>query len=220
VNVRCLVDLKSELPIDTRFQIKEKSMMGGHLLEIIPGNSDKYYDLNTTLSGEVEPGLFAVVNQASGLISDLEQLLWRLNKDEGMIQNLEESSSVANKILKGTDALIKNNKEVLTTAIGSFNASIHKIDYLLSQNVENIDQTLSTIPRVVKDAESTLADLKGTIAEVEKMADSLNSGNGSAGKLLTDEELYNSLKATISEADSLLQDIKKHPRKYLKISVF
>ncbi|MBN2828732.1 MAG: MCE family protein [Candidatus Cloacimonetes bacterium] len=220
VSVKCLVELKSELPLDTKFLIKEKSMMGGHLLEIIPGNSGKPLDITNTLSGEVEPGLFAVVNQASTLLTDFEQLLWRLNKDEGMIQNLEETAQNANKLMIETNSIVRDNKETLILSINNFSSSINKINFLLSQNVENIDQTLATIPRVIKDAEETLNDLKASISEFQQITAMVNSGTGTAGKLLADDELYISLRNTVSEADSLLKDIKQNPKRYLKISVF
>ncbi|MDP8232254.1 MAG: MlaD family protein [Candidatus Zophobacter franzmannii] len=220
VIVRCLIDYHEELPVDTQFLIKEKSMMGGHLLEIVPGISEKSVDLTKTLRGQVEPGLFTVVNQASTLITEIETLIWRLTKDEGMIHNLEDSSNSAKKILNKTNNLLANNSENLTNAVNNFSSSLYKVDYLLSQNVEHIDQTLTSIPKVIRDAEDTLLELKGVISQISTITKDLNDGTGTAGKLLKDKELYDSLKNTVDEADSLLQDIKKHPKKYLKISVF
>jgi len=48
----------------------------------------------------------------------------------------------------------------------------------------------------------------------------IEKGEGSAGKLLSDEKLYNNMNKFFEDADSLVLDLKKDPKKYLKFSVF
>jgi len=40
------------------------------------------------------------------------------------------------------------------------------------------------------------------------------------GKLVNDEQLYNELMETTRALRDLLEDIKAHPRKYVKFSIF
>ncbi len=51
------------------------------------------------------------------------------------------------------------------------------------------------------------------------MAD-VERGEGLAGTLLKDRHLAEELKGTIEELKALLKDIKEHPKKYFKFSVF
>ena len=48
----------------------------------------------------------------------------------------------------------------------------------------------------------------------------VEGGEGSVGKLLTDEELYNSLNSAGANLSLLLEDLKAHPMRYVHFSLF
>ncbi len=220
VIVKVLLENQFNVPVDSKYLIKDKSMMGGHLLEIVPGTSNATIDFSETQVGDVEPGLFSAVKQATNLMENLEHFLWRLSKEDGLIASIEDTSNQLNSITKETNELIKTNKDAVNIAMENLTVSIAKLDYLLSKNVENIDNTLTNIPLLINDSREALSELKTSVNSLQEISEKLNSEEGTAGKLINDKELYNSLTRTISNADSLLHEIKKHPRKYLKISVF
>ena len=51
------------------------------------------------------------------------------------------------------------------------------------------------------------------LAKIEK-------GEGSLGKLMKNEELYNNLTDASKELDLLLQDFRLNPKRYVNVSVF
>ena len=59
----------------------------------------------------------------------------------------------------------------------------------------------------------SLEHLNGTLAVV-------NSGEGTLGKLVSDDELYNSLVESSQNLALLIDDLKKNPGKYISLSVF
>jgi phospholipid/cholesterol/gamma-HCH transport system substrate-binding protein len=48
----------------------------------------------------------------------------------------------------------------------------------------------------------------------------IEKGEGSLGKLVNDESLYKEMKTTLEETRALVADIKQHPKRYLKFSLF
>jgi phospholipid/cholesterol/gamma-HCH transport system substrate-binding protein len=48
----------------------------------------------------------------------------------------------------------------------------------------------------------------------------MESGEGSAAKLLNDPGLYNDVRALVQRVDSLTADFKKNPRKYINLEIF
>ena len=52
------------------------------------------------------------------------------------------------------------------------------------------------------------------------MADRVQGGQGTLGKLVRDEKLYNDLNTSIASLKTLIEDVKAHPKKYLKVSIF
>ena len=64
------------------------------------------------------------------------------------------------------------------------------------------------------------ASVNQTLANVNEMTRKLNSNEGSLGLLMRDASLYNHLSQTAADADSLLIDLKSHPKRYVHFSVF
>ena len=66
----------------------------------------------------------------------------------------------------------------------------------------------------------TMAKVNGTLQNVEQMTARLNSNEGTLGLLMRDPQLYQNLNATMNHADSLMIDLKQHPKRYVHFSVF
>jgi phospholipid/cholesterol/gamma-HCH transport system substrate-binding protein len=62
--------------------------------------------------------------------------------------------------------------------------------------------------------------LQITLDSFNRVLDSIQSGNGSIGKLMNDDALYNNLEAASKELEELLNDFKLHPKRYVNVSVF
>ena len=55
---------------------------------------------------------------------------------------------------------------------------------------------------------------------LDSLIGKVEAGQGSAGKMLTDEKLYNNMNKFFSDADTLVLDFKKHPGRYINLSIF
>ena len=67
---------------------------------------------------------------------------------------------------------------------------------------------------------ATLDRVNATLDGAQKFTEQLNSGKGSLGLLMNDTRLYENLNSTMSHADSLVIDLKAHPKRYVHFSVF
>ena len=70
------------------------------------------------------------------------------------------------------------------------------------------------------DLDGTMQQVNRTLANVEEMTQKLNSNEGSLGLLMRDPTLYNNLNATLMSADSLLVNVRQHPKRYVHFSLF
>ena len=66
----------------------------------------------------------------------------------------------------------------------------------------------------------TMADVHATVQNLKEITDKLQTSDSSLGMLLNDPALYESLNKTVASLDSLITDVKAHPKRYLKFSVF
>ena len=67
---------------------------------------------------------------------------------------------------------------------------------------------------------TTVGKLQTTVSSLNAILTSIESGQGSLGKLTKDEELYTNLSNASKELDLLLQDFRLNPKRYVNVSVF
>jgi hypothetical protein len=106
---------------------------------------------------------------------------------------------------------IMNNVESITANLKASNDKISKI----LGNFEKVSDDLvsADFKKIIANANSTIEKLNATFTQIE-------SGNGTLGKLLKDEKLYNELVQTNKSLQNLVQDLEKHPERYIHFSVF
>lgn len=100
--------------------------------------------------------------------------------------------------LNGITAMLDSRKENMGKAIDNFTA----ISQSLSQ--AQIDQSIKTL-------DSTLTSLMVTI-------EGLNKGEGTLGKALKDDELYNNMAEATDNLNNILLDVKANPKRYMSFS--
>ncbi|MFT5860365.1 MAG: phospholipid/cholesterol/gamma-HCH transport system substrate-binding protein [Flavobacteriaceae bacterium] len=99
----------------------------------------------------------------------------------------------------------------------------------ISENLKNSNDAVRKIvgnmevltdDLVSADFKSVIGDAQKTLQAVNSILDAANQGEGTLGKLLSDEALYNELVNTNVELQGLLNDLQLHPEKYIHFSVF
>ena len=91
-----------------------------------------------------------------------------------------------------------------------------------NQKLNNIITNLDTAAKAVKDADlnKTIKTIQVAVASLNISLQKLNSGNGTAAKLMNDSAFYNELQGTLKSINTLVDDVKVHPKRYINVSVF
>lgn len=106
---------------------------------------------------------------------------------------------------------IMNNVESITSNLKASNDKVSKI----LGNFEKVSDDLVTadFKKVITNANATIEKLNAAVSSIE-------SGQGTLGKLLKDEKLYSELVQTNKSLQNLVEDLEKHPERYIHFSVF
>lgn len=91
--------------------------------------------------------------------------------------------------------------------LGKANSTLTRID--------NFSQQLDSI-----NVRQIMTNLETTSNELHTLSQQLNSKEGTLGKVINDEKLYEDLRSLLTRTDSLVTDFKTHPRKYINLSIF
>ena len=156
--------------------------------------------------GAMVPAIEAIMPKLDSIMTSLNLLLadpalrQTLHNVEGMTDNLNATS----RDLRSLSASL--NREMP--------AMMQKTNGVLD-NTQQLTGNLAAI-----DVASMTASINQTLASVNEMTRKLNSTEGTLGLLMRDATLYNNLAATTASADSLLIDLKAHPKRYVHFSIF
>jgi len=183
-----------------------------------------------SLLGDLMNTLSPLGEQTKKTITELEKVLTNVNKVlndqnranlEQILANLSTTTASLNKSMESVEAMLQSQSgSIAMTAnnLNSFTKNLNDNNKKINAILTNLDST----SKQLKDA-----DLAKTIHEIQKVIQalgttlqSLNNGDGTAAKLLNDPAIYNQLQSTIKSVNTLVDDVKTHPKRYVNISVF
>lgn len=158
------------------------------------------------MAADLVPAIQQVIPKLDSIMSSLNTLL----ADPALAQTLHNAQTVTANLTVTTAEL---NKLMLTLNSGMPTMMTHTGQLLA--NADTLTARLNTI-----DIEGTMARVDATLADIEQMTAKVNSGQGTLGLMLNDPTLYNNLTLVMADADSLLVNLKEHPKRYVHFSLF
>ena len=155
----------------------------------------------------------AMIPAVQAMLPKLDSIMASLNKllaDPALAQTLHNAETITSNLTTSTAEL--------NTLMKSLNRDMPGMMSKANATLENTESLTSNLAKV--DIEGTMARVNKTLDNVEKMTSAINNREGSLGLLMYDKGLYNHLNATMRDADSLVVDLKAHPKRYVHFSVF
>lgn len=152
------------------------------------------------------PTVMQILPKVDSIVTSVNILL----TNPAIAQSLQNVEAVTGNLTVTTRRL--NN--LLATLEGSVPGMMTRTDSIL-HNANTLAKNLNQI-----DVAGTVARVDETLANVEKFTEQLNNNQGTLGLLMRDPALYNNLNSTMRSADSLLIDLKAHPKRYVHFSLF
>ena len=218
------ISSKMNIPKDSRMKI-ETEIFGGQKVRLVLGKSTDFaVDGDTLLPMYAEDKFSAINDQIVPLASKADSLLTSMNsffKSENLnlaIDRLPDAVNQINLLLQQTQALLNSNKDYVTHTLGNVDR--------FTNNFEDYHQKINIILAKLDSSTHDLdqVSIKHTILEIDsltqglnKITTQINSGKGTAGKILYSDSLYQALNKSATELNKVLLDLKKYPEKYVPV---
>ena len=193
----------------------------GDTIKTAPANS-LLGDFVNTLSPLGEQTKNAITS-LDKVLSNINKVLDDKNKDnlEVILENLATTTKNLNSSLNSIESMLqKQNGSIAQTFdnVNSFTKNLNDNN----QKLNNIITNLDSASKAVKDADlnKTIKTIQLVVASLNTSLQKLNSGNGTAAKLMNDSSFYHELQNTLQSINILVDDVKVHPKRYINISVF
>jgi phospholipid/cholesterol/gamma-HCH transport system substrate-binding protein len=177
----------------------------------------------SNLLTQVQASVSPIIVQLGGTLTSLDSLIEVIgsmfdprlkNNFSSIVANLASSSVELQKMLNTQSGYLATSLK----NVSDFTGNLDKNNDHITHTLDNLDKTSASlasakIPEAVQSIQATMTELKGVVGK-------LNSTDGSLGLLINDRHLYQNLEGTTRSLNTLLDDLRVHPKRYVNISVF
>lgn len=212
------------LPEGTTMALVSDGLLGGMAIELQLGTPTSDPSLKGGESS-IPHGAYLPTSYVPGLVESLQgELLAHVDE---AVQNVDSLVAALRTQVEGDH--IKSSLENVDRISGDLTSVSSDLKRMMNNQVprivNNADTAVANLNTVIADIKQ--ADLKATVARVDNAVDNVNglvtdvrSQEGTIGQLIYNKSLYNHIDATVISADSLLTDLKAHPKRYVHFSIF
>ena len=189
-------------------------LIGGSTIHLVLGKGSGTMAPGSTMKGIIDAGTM-------GEVSNMMQQV------EAMLPNVGSMLISLDKIL--SNPAIMNTINNLETLTGQLNTTSAELNSIVSNDIPTaLDKVIKLEDDLLKvssqlsevDYVNMIASLEASLDNIQQITTALNAGEGTAGMLLKDTTLYTKLNETCKAAESLLQDLKENPKRYVNVTVF
>lgn len=217
--IKVKADITKDLRIPAGSQAEiVKDLMGNLQVNLLLANNPRErIEPGGIIPGAVNAG---IMGKAEQLVPAIEKMLPKLDSILANVNALLADPALAN-TLHNAEA-ITNNLTVSTRELNTLMAGLNKqVPGMIGKANGVLDNTNRLTANLAGlDVQGTLDKVNATLDQAHHFAEQLNSNKGSLGLLMNDTQLYDNLNSTMSHADSLMIDLKAHPKRYVHFSVF
>lgn len=219
------LDDEMRVPAQTHAELETELMGGVKMLLKLGPNPANNIEQGDTIQGGIHEG---AMDKVSAMVPQIEKMLPKLDSIMDNINRLTGDPALAATLHNAKDITdnLKQTSEQLNLLMKS---DIPQMIGHLKQTSVNAEKLTANLANV--DVQSTIDNVNATLKSAQRLSDDLGnmsssldqkmkSKDNTLGLFLNDRGVYDNLNSTLRNADSLMMDLKAHPKRYVHFSIF
>ncbi|MBK0401948.1 MCE family protein [Adhaeribacter sp. BT258] len=220
------MDINEDIDVgdSTIANLSSSSILGGKAITLIMRANTRRYEGGDTLISFTEKSLTDMLTaKAMPLMGSVDSTLLKINSffDKDAKKSMQATmlnAQASTEAMKNILIMNQRNMHEITT-------NLSELTYSLKATQRKFDRlagNLTTITDTLKNSElnDAIRNMNATVTEAQIAVKKFNENNGTLGKLMNDDSLYNNLNSTAKNMDALMIDLKANPKRYVHFSVF
>ena len=212
------------LGYDTEVYVRNVGLMGEKFIAIENAGAGRPLTARRdTIEGIYESGIPEVISQMGSALISLE----RLSSSVDRVLTLAEERNTVRTTLTNMESgsaefrrVMLDSRTDLREAIAQLRAASEAGRRIAESSEPQITGTLDDVRHATARVDAMAARMDSLAIVLGRVADKLDSGSGTAGRLMNDKKLYDDTQATMRELRLLVHDLRTNPSRYFKVSVF
>lgn len=213
---RALVTIKIRSDVEIRrnytVALKTSGLLGEKYLALIPALTDAplLKDGDEIKSIAAYSDMDRLITALSDVAVDIKKITGSLGdvlggkegEDSlaGIIRNLQDLTTAVTSIIKDND---KRFSTVMAN-LESFSGSIKDITEMLAANKDNFNATMINLRQAMETLNRAAPNVATTVSSISKIAARIERGEGTIGKLISDDETHRNLNQTLAGINTFM----------------
>ncbi|MFQ6114739.1 MAG: MlaD family protein, partial [bacterium] len=212
-----------QLPKDSRAMIKSFGMVGEKYVEIIPGVSMELLEDGDAIQGSKLGDLADIGVSMDGLMQQAQELIDKLRNilesmfDSATQKNLRESIFHLRNISASLDKNSDDNMVHLENLLANLDSISNNLNDILLQRREQLETSIDNFYHASNRLHGLTDKLDDSLTSMQTLLAKIENEEGALGKVISNDEFYNDVRHLTVQLDTLVQDLKKRPQKYLNL---
>ncbi|MCH8981453.1 MCE family protein [candidate division KSB1 bacterium] len=208
-----------QLPTDSHAQIKSLGMVGEKFIDIRPGTSPNFLKDGDTLQGKSVSDFSDLTGSAEGLMLQAEELLGNIKIAFKNIFDAQGQADLKETLahLRSLSATLNNNSGHIAKTLMNIDSLSTNLSEILTARRGEVESSIKNFSEASNRLEGLTNKMDKSMTSVQSLLAKIENEEGSVGKVIAKDDLYNDLRHLTAELDTLVQDLKKRPQKYLNL---
>lgn len=216
VAIRLEIEGEYDIPADSHVEVRSSGFLGSLVADVIAGESTTRVRGGATLPGTRETGVLetatTLADKADTLVGQMQKLM-----SDKTVKDVQTSAGEMRQLLKDLSQLTAEQRKELADLTSSLKRASAGVEKATGPELE---RSVQRVDALTQRLDGTTASLDRSSKSLETVLGRLERGEGTLGKLTTDSSLYENLNKAAQNINKLTDDIRKQPKRYLKLSVF
>jgi phospholipid/cholesterol/gamma-HCH transport system substrate-binding protein len=215
-----------KVPRNSLASVKPVGIFGDAAIALTPkGPSPVSYNPGDTVPvGPADTDIQAIMNRVDSIGNTVQQMTKAINADliaSGGIKDMRKSLANAAELTQSAarlsaqlNGIAAEQSRNLSATMASLRRAVSAVDSAkIDSTMKNFQTSSASLTRIASNLDSTSRRASNLMAGLDR-------GEGTAGKLLKDTLLYRDLRGLVTQADSVMADLKANPKKYINLRIF
>ncbi|WP_420150749.1 MlaD family protein [Spirosoma sp.] len=206
--------------------LADDGLLGGKMIQLNVDPAKPLLEDGGMLVSAKESGLSALIREKTlPVLNNVDSLTYQLNR---VVAQFDQTGLILNKTLSSANAAVGTLGLTVSENRAALQATLANVNRLSSSLIETEKQLKPILTKADSFADSlqslqlkqTLATVNKTVGNLQTLLGNINKGEGSLGKLASDEGFYRNVNATTASLEKLLTDFRENPKRYVHFSLF
>jgi phospholipid/cholesterol/gamma-HCH transport system substrate-binding protein len=222
------MDIQKDILIrqDSKAVLADGGLLGGKIIRLDLNPRGKMIGEGDTLMGTKEAGISALLQEkALPVMTQADSLVRNLN---AVTLGFKETGAILNQVLRNYDqtgSVLRGTLEQNQKSLATLTANLSQLSGSLIETEKKITPLLTKASNFADSLNAlrlseTVASANQMVSQMQNLIGALQSGQGTAGKLMNDDKLYNNINYTVISLNQLLANLRENPKRYVNVSIF